>query len=163
MAIDFPTSIDSLSNPEGTDGLNSPSHATQHGNANDAIEAIEAKVGADSSAVTTSHDYKLTPRMITLTDGATVTIDLSKRGIHSVTLGGNRTLEVSGETAGQVFILRLIQDGTGSRTVTWFSTINWAGGSEPTLTTTASAWDVFGFITTATDTYDGFIVGQNLS
>lgn len=34
-------------------------HAAQHANANDAIEALEAKVGADSSAVTTSHDYKL--------------------------------------------------------------------------------------------------------
>lgn len=163
MATDFPGSLDSLSNPNTTDALNNPSHAGQHGNVNDAIEATQAKVGADSSAVTTSHDYMLTPRMITDTDGATVTFDLTTRGIHSVTLGGDRTLAISGETAGQVFILRLIQDATGSRTVTWFSTINWAGGSAPTLTTTANAWDVFGFIATAADTYDGFIIGQNLS
>ena len=56
---DFPTDLDSLSNPTGTDYQNSPAHATQHINANDAIEALEAKVGKDSSAVTTSHDYKL--------------------------------------------------------------------------------------------------------
>ena len=59
-------------------------------------------------------------------------------------------------------MLRLLQDGTGSRTVTWFSTIKWAGGSAPTLTTTASKADVFGFLCTATDAYDGFVVGQNI-
>lgn len=190
MAISFPTSIDSLSNPGTTDALNSPSHAGQHSDANDAIEAIEAKVGADSSAVTTSHDYKLgsvtgsakavsttgnqsisgnktfvktIQTIITASDGATVTFDLDTGSIQQVTLGGNRTLAIDNEDAGQVFILKLIQDGTGSRTVTWFSTINWPGATEPTLTTTADKADVFGFVCTAADTYDGFIVGQNLS
>lgn len=59
MAINFPTSLDSLTNPNTTDALNSPSHAGQHGDANDAIEALEAKVGVNGSAVNTSHDYKL--------------------------------------------------------------------------------------------------------
>ena len=57
--INFPTSLDSLTNPTGTDYLNSPDHALQHSNENDAIEALEAKVGVDSSAVTSSIDYKL--------------------------------------------------------------------------------------------------------
>lgn len=96
------------------------------------------------------------------TDGATITFDLDVANIHTVTLGGNRTLAISNEDAGQVFILRLLQDGTGSRTVTWFSTIKWAGGSAPTLTTTAGKADVFGFLVTGTDAYDGFIVGQNI-
>lgn len=59
MATNFPTSLDSLTNPTATDTLDSPPHDTQHADANDAIEAIQAKVGADSSAVTTSHDYKI--------------------------------------------------------------------------------------------------------
>lgn len=59
MAINFPTSLDTLSNPNTTDQLNSPSHAGQHSDINDAVEALEAKVGADSSAVESSHDYKL--------------------------------------------------------------------------------------------------------
>lgn len=58
MATNFPVSLDSISNPIGSNTLNSPSHASQHGNANDAIEAIQAKVGVDNSAVTTSLDYK---------------------------------------------------------------------------------------------------------
>jgi plastocyanin len=158
----FPDSLDSPTRPNTTDPQNAPSHAGIIDSISDSIEAAQAKIGADASAVITSHDYKLTPRMITLTDGATVTIDLTKRGIHTITLGGNRILAVSGETAGQVFVLRIIQDGSGTRTVTWFSTIKWAGGVAPTLTTTLNKIDVFGFICTGTDEYDGFVIGTNL-
>jgi hypothetical protein len=59
MSTNFPTALDTLTNPTLTDYLNSPSHAGQHANANDSIEALEAKVGINSSAVTTSHDYKI--------------------------------------------------------------------------------------------------------
>jgi hypothetical protein len=62
MATNFPSSLDAFSNPDSTTLLNAPApltHSLQHSNANDAIEALEAKVGVDSSAVTTSHDYLL--------------------------------------------------------------------------------------------------------
>ncbi len=63
MSINYPTSLDSIPNPTSTDLLENATtaldHDQQHANANDAIEALEAKVGANSSAVTTSHDYKL--------------------------------------------------------------------------------------------------------
>jgi hypothetical protein len=59
MATNFPTSLDSLTNPQGTDSVAAVSHAAQHANANDAIEALEAKVGANNSAVTTSLDYRI--------------------------------------------------------------------------------------------------------
>lgn len=92
-------------------------------------------------------------------DGATITFDLSAGNKQRVTLGGNRVLALSNVQTGHVFIIRLQQDGTGNRTVNWFSTIKWAGGSAPTLSTTAGYADVFGFIQTAADTYDGFVVG----
>jgi len=60
VATNFPTSLDSLTNPASGDSLSSPSHAGQHADANDAIEALEAKVGVNGSAVTTSLDYKVT-------------------------------------------------------------------------------------------------------
>jgi len=59
MATNFPTNLDSLTNPSIGNNLNNPPHADQHANANDAIEALEAKVGINASAVTTSHDYKI--------------------------------------------------------------------------------------------------------
>ena len=101
---------------------------------------------------------------ITASDGATVTFDLKRSSFHMVTLGGNRTLAVEDAKVGQKFIIRLQQDGAGSRTVTWFNGIRWAGGgTAPTLTTTANQADSFGFIATSgTTDFDGFIIGQNI-
>lgn len=59
MATGFPTSLDALTNPTSGQALNSPSHSSQHTNSNDAIEALQAKVGVTNSAVTTSLDYKM--------------------------------------------------------------------------------------------------------
>lgn len=59
MATNFPASLDSLTNPTSTQTLNSPSHSSQHANINDAVEAIQTKVGVDNSAVTSSLDYKV--------------------------------------------------------------------------------------------------------
>jgi len=90
----------------------------------------------------------------------TATLDLTTGNIHSITMpAGNITIAISNETAGQCFIIEITQDSVGSRTVTWFSTIRWFD-TAPTLTTTASKRDTFGFRVTGTDTYDGYIIGQ---
>jgi len=57
MAIDYPTSLDTLTNPSSGDKQNSPDHASQHAEANDILEELEAKVGVTDSAVTTTIDY----------------------------------------------------------------------------------------------------------
>ena len=59
MATSFPAGLDSLTNPSSGDSLSSPSHSAQHANVNDAVEALQAKVGVDGSAVTSSLDYKV--------------------------------------------------------------------------------------------------------
>jgi hypothetical protein len=61
MASNFPSSLDTFTNPSSSDAMDSVSvpHASQHSDLNDAVEALEAKVGADSSAVTSSLDYKV--------------------------------------------------------------------------------------------------------
>lgn len=136
---------------------------------NDLVTALTDNL-LDKTAGTTKAGIALTKPVIsgsvnTLTadsDAATITFDMAASNIHSVTLTDNRTLAVSNTTAGQAFILRIIQDGSGSHTVTWFSTIKWAGGSAPTLTTTASKIDAFGFLCTSTGNYDGYVIGQNI-
>lgn len=61
MATSFPSQIDVFSNPSGSDAQSSAPvlHSTQHANANDAIEALQAKVGIDNSEDPTSIDYIL--------------------------------------------------------------------------------------------------------
>ena len=78
MSINYPTSLDAFSNPIGTDLLENAvaalDHDVQHSDANDGVEALQAKVGVNSSAVTTSHDYKLslvTSSQKALTSGTT--------------------------------------------------------------------------------------------
>lgn len=59
MAVNFPTSLDTFTNPSSTSSVANPSHSQQHADANDAIEALQAKVGTDNSSITTSHDYRI--------------------------------------------------------------------------------------------------------
>lgn len=146
------------------------------------IFAVKDISGLDQISVNASGEVKLnqfygyasvsgafkTP-LVSGTDGSTVTFDLNESNTHRVTLGGNRTLAITNVSYGQKFTTRLTQDGTGSRTVTWFNNIHWAGGTAPTLTTTAHQTDVFGFICTAASgsvaqsgDFDGFVVGQNI-
>jgi len=81
-----------------------------------------------------------------LTDGATITPDFAVANNFSVTLGGNRTLaNPSNQTAGQTGTIVITQDGTGSRTLAYGSNYKFAGGTAPTLTTTANAVDTLVF------------------
>jgi hypothetical protein len=98
MATNFPTSLDSLTNPATTDQLNSPSHAAQHANANDAIEQLEAKVGANGSAVTTSHDYKIAQLEAAVTAGSAGTklIYQDVRNQSGVSLAKGTPVRVTG-------------------------------------------------------------------
>jgi hypothetical protein len=61
MATTFPTSLDNFTNPTNDSNMNDAGvlHVDQHANTNDAIEALQAKVGVDGSAITTSLDYKV--------------------------------------------------------------------------------------------------------
>lgn len=59
MPIKFPTQLDDFTNPTALTPLNQPGmrHHEQHSQLNDAVEAIETKVGANLSDVNTSLDY----------------------------------------------------------------------------------------------------------
>lgn len=97
----------------------------------------------------------------TLTDGATISWDASTSPVAKVTLGDNRTLgSASNGQAGQFVSLLVIQDGTGSRTLTWNAAYEFASDTAPTLTTTGGQGDLFVF------RYNGskwLEVGRNLN
>ena len=82
----------------------------------------------------------------TLTDASTITWDASTSPVAKVTLGANRTLaSASSGGTGQFISLLVIQDGTGSRTLTWNAAYEFKDDTAPTLTTTASKGDLFVF------------------
>ena len=82
----------------------------------------------------------------TLTDQATVTWDASTQDVCKLTLGGNRTLAApTNNSTGQFISILVIQDGTGSRTLSFNAVYEFASDTAPTLTTTANLGDVFVF------------------
>jgi len=97
----------------------------------------------------------------TLTDGATIDWNLSTQQVAKVTLAGNRTLNApTNQQAGAFYSLAIIQDGTGSRTLTFNSAYKFTGATAPTLTTTASAKDIIIFKSDGTNLLE---VGRSLN
>jgi hypothetical protein len=97
----------------------------------------------------------------TLTDASTIAWDVQSSPVAKVTLTDNRTLGAgSNAVAGQFVSLLVIQDGTGSRTLSFNAVYEFTEDTAPTLTTTASKGDLFVF------RYNGskFLeVGRNLN
>ena len=90
------------------------------------------------------------------------TIDLANGTVQVLTLTGNCTYTFPTAVAGKSFILLQKQDGTGSRTVTWPSSVKWPGGTAPTITSTASKLDKYIFTSDGTNWY-GSDAGKNYS
>jgi hypothetical protein len=102
----------------------------------------------------------------TLTDGATINWDMAAGYNAKVTLGGSRTLATpTNPILGMTYSLNVIQDGTGSRTMTWPSAFDWGAAGAPTLTTTASKRDRITLFCTdaATPKFDAFLSGKGFS
>lgn len=80
---------------------------------------------------------------VTLTDAATISVNMSTFINAKVTLGGNRTLgQPSNTKVGQSGFIRIVQDGTGSRTLAFHADWKFESGADPVLSTTASATDI---------------------
>ena len=82
----------------------------------------------------------------TLSDGATPAWNALTEPVAKITIAGNRTIgAASGGVTGQFISLLIIQDGTGSRTMTWNAAYEFKDDTAPTLTTTAAKGDLFVF------------------
>jgi len=94
------------------------------------------------------------------------TLDLSSATNFTHTLTENVTYTFSNPaTSGKTsaFTLKVTQDST-ARTITWPASVDWAGGTAPTISTDSGAVDYFVFITTdGGTTYYGFTAGQALA
>ena len=114
------------------------------------VDTTQVAVLGTSQEYTRTHNFNAT----TLTDGANISWDLSQNQVASVTLAGNRTLSnPTNQVDGAVYILIVKQDGTGGRTLSFSSDYKFAGGTAPTLTTTASKADIMTFVCDGTNMY----------
>jgi hypothetical protein len=143
MAINYPTSLDTLTNPTSSDNLDTSGvlHDVQHSDLNDAVEALEAKVGVTNSTVTTSHEYLLQHAHVpgsSPTYAATQTIDMDGAPYQFITMTGNITLATTnrGSTT-TVKTINVVLDPNGSnRSVDFATGIVVLGMSNPPATQT---------------------------
>lgn len=119
-AVSFPTSLDTFTNPSATDRTNSPSHATQHSNANDGVEALQVKVGIDGSTVNTTHDFKLSQvsdgDYAVSTDGAQLVSGL-KNFLEEIHFAATTTASTSVFTATRPNFITSIDDSNGNELI----------------------------------------------
>lgn len=93
--------------------------------------------------------------------GTNVTLSFTSTNYHRHLLTGNGIVSFSNNSAGRWMVVEILQDGTGSRTLTW-SGVTWAGGSAPTPSTTANRKDVYLFLCSGSDIL-GFVLDQNFA
>ena len=97
----------------------------------------------------------------TLSFDATQDWALAANQVATLTLTGNTTFDAPTQMVdGAFYSLIIIQDATGGRTASWNAVFKWAAGTAPTLTTTASAKDIFVWRSDGTNMYE---VGRQLN
>ena len=124
----------------------------------DVVGAREIRIGnlAAANAVFTHNSSTYAKaqlgRVESVTVGAAnVTINFANCNIFNLTLGTNSNLNRPSNIAvGQAGTIFVTQDGTGSRTLSYSSVWDFAGGTAPTLTTTASAVDRIDYVVYST-------------
>jgi hypothetical protein len=85
--------------------------------------------------------------IVSLTDGTSVSISFQNGQNFHLTLAGNRTLEnPNSSVPGQVGSIFIVQDGTGSRTLSYGTNWEFPAASAPTLSTSAAAVDRLDYI-----------------
>lgn len=86
--------------------------------------------------------------------GTSQTISLTNGTVQTATLTGNCTFTMPTATAGKSFIL-ILSTGAGSYTAT-FTSVKWPNNTAPTITTTASRWDILTFVSDGTNWYGNY-------
>jgi hypothetical protein len=87
-------------------------------------------------------------------ESGTFLLDWNAGQKQRATLTGNiTTLTITDPPGPCNVLLKLIQDGTGGRTVTWPASVLWPNGQAPTLSTGANAVDIISFYFDGTDYY----------
>jgi len=96
---------------------------------------------------------------VTLTDAASITSSFDAGNTFVVTLGGNRTLAApTSANIGQSGSIRVIQDATGGRTLSYNSAWQFVSGSAPTMDTSAGAQSILVYSVRSATTIDAVMI-----
>ena len=106
------------------------------------IRFVTASVASSITAAKT-FTAPVIGNVTSLTDAASIAIDMGLGNNFAITLAGNRTLEApTNATPGQTGYIYITQDGTGSRTLAFNNAYIFVSGTAPTISTAAGAKDL---------------------
>ena len=129
------------------------------------VNLLDGKTAIGDALLGTAQTFTAGQRgeITTLTPAATVTPDMADSNNFTLTLDQNTEIaNPSNDTAGQSGSIFIIQDGTGGWTVSWGTDWEFAGGTAPTMTTTASALDRVDYVIRTTSSIQA-VATLNLS
>lgn len=110
---------------------------------------------ANTFTAANSFDVQVNSSLVSLTDATSIAVDFATGNHFIVQLGGNRTLEnPTNGKIGQVGHIYLIQDGTGSRTLSYGDMYKFPNGTAPTLSTSINSVDMLVFSQRGTSIVD---------
>nr|AKH46386.1 hypothetical protein [uncultured marine virus] len=149
--------IDSLTNLVATGALDAGSISSNFGNIDNGASTLDSGASTLASLTVTAETSfggaAGFPAQSSTGDGTT-TIDWGLGNKYNFTFGAqNDTFTFTAPTSPGNFILKMVQDGTGSRTATWPATVKWPAGTAPTLTTAGGGIDIISFYYDGTNYY----------
>lgn len=124
-------------------------------------DLLTGKTTFQAPVVVSGQNASITPEDKGNVTGA-VTVDWADGNNQHMTFTGNVTFTFNNPVVGSFYFLRIAQDGTGSRLVTWPGNVKFADGLITTLTTTASKVDCVGMYYDGTN-YLAWFVGRSFS
>ena len=166
MAISYPTTLDTLTNPTSSDNLDTTGvlHDVQHSDLNDIVEALEAKVGVNNSTVSSSHEYLLQHAHSPATAptyNASQVIDMNGSPYQFITLTGNISFTTTNRgSSTNIKVVNVIVDpGASNRSLDFSSSMIGLGLSNPISTQTflSGKKGMVTFISTGSAETDTFV------
>ena len=119
------------------------------------LSATNTYTNINTYTCATSFDVQVNSSLVSLTDAASIALDLSTGNHFIVQLGGNRTLQnPTNGKIGQVGHIYFIQDGTGSRTLAYGDMYKFPNGTAPILSTSINSVDMLVFSQRGTSIVD---------
>ena len=96
MATNFPGSLDSFTNPSSSSTLDSPSHAAQHANINDAMVAVQTKLGVGAGTIGEYTTFTTSATNITISSQDCIYAQVNEIVVahYYVTFGGAASGEI---------------------------------------------------------------------
>ena len=153
-------SVSASGTPSSTTFLRGDSTWAVPSGGSGSVTSVAATVPTDfsisGSPITSTGTLAITHKGLnTITDGANFVFDGSNGNFQKITLGASRTFTITNLLVGVIYKFYVVQDGTGTRILTWGTTVKagWGYTTTPPISTAANTTDIYEMTTDGTNIF----------